>query len=197
MEIISQIQSIYCQIDKQVAEFQLKTGLRCPTGCGACCPTADVEATVLEMLPAAHQILSQGVADLWCERIAVQTPTDLCVFYDVGRLANDPGHCVFYHLRPAICRLFGFAAVHTRSGESALAACGYLKRGNSQATQKALKCQHQAPGFSALTTQLYSLEPSPRIEFLPINQALYGALLRMGLSIQLAHGEALSQTTVA
>ena len=63
MEIVSQVMDLYTQIDKAVAEFQLKCGLRCPSGCGACCPTANVETTILEMMPLALEILRRGEAD--------------------------------------------------------------------------------------------------------------------------------------
>ena len=197
MEIIPQILSIYSQMDLKVAEFQLRTGLRCPTGCGVCCPAADVQTTVLEMLPAAQQILFQGESDLWLERIAVQTPAMLCVFYELNRLQSDLGHCLFYAWRPAICRLFGFAAVHRRTGEPVLAACKHLKRIDAKAVQKAVECQSHAPVFSALATQLHSLEPGTKIEFMPINKALEKALMRVGLGIQLARKELSDQATVA
>ena len=65
MEIVSQVMDLYADIDKAVAEFQLRSGLRCPAGCGLCCPTADVRVTVLEMLPIALEILCNQDAGAW------------------------------------------------------------------------------------------------------------------------------------
>ncbi len=35
--------ALYVYMGKEVATFQLKSGLLCPQGCGRCRPTADVQ----------------------------------------------------------------------------------------------------------------------------------------------------------
>jgi predicted aldo/keto reductase-like oxidoreductase len=62
LDLVSQLKVLYGLIDKAVAELQLKSGLRCPIGCGDCCRSADVQVSVLEMLPMAREMLRDGTA---------------------------------------------------------------------------------------------------------------------------------------
>lgn len=196
MEIIARVTAIFVQIDQQVAAFQLATGLRCPNGCGNCCADADVHTTPLEMLPAAHEILCRGESAFWLERIQAQAPERACVFYQHHPAADAQGHCAIYALRPAICRLFGFAAVRNRKGSLELAACKYLKQSNPDDVARARAQQSQAPCFTHPSTLLKTLDLSAS-DLMPINAALRHAILRLGLQMQMAHSESLGITSAA
>lgn len=189
MMIVSQVMSLYAELDQRVARFQLETGLKCPFGCGLCCPTATVYATELEMLPAAGEILRRGEAEFWLERISRSPSTPGCVLYLTERPENAPGNCGFYTWRPAVCRLFGFAAVHTRDGNQVLAACKQLKILDPGTVATAMERSADAPCFSVVCSLLYALDPTSGTRLMPINEALREAIHRMGLYLQMTDPE--------
>jgi uncharacterized protein len=189
MVIVSRVMALYAELDQQVARFQLETGLECPFGCGLCCPTARVYATVLEMLPAAAEILRRGAEAYWLDRISRAPSAPGCVLYQTDRPEDAPGHCGFYTWRSAVCRLFGFAAVHNRSGEQVLAACKHLKILAPSAVATAMVHSASAPHFSNVSAMLYAIDPTLGNRLIPINEALQEALHRMGLYQQMAEQE--------
>jgi Fe-S-cluster containining protein len=196
MEILNRILSVFAQIDQQVAAFQLAAGLRCANGCGSCCATADVHTTVLEMMPLAHDLLLRGEAPWWLDRIEAQKKEPICVFYDPAPSSNASGHCSHYTLRPAICRLFGFAAVRRRDGSLELAACKQLKQAQPQDVMRAKALENQAPCFTHFGILLKTLDLAAT-DLMPINFALRQAILRLGLQLQIAHSENLGTTSAA
>jgi hypothetical protein len=52
----SEILRIYRSIDRNSKRIQRAASLSCPKGCGLCCKTQKIEATILEMLPLAEAI---------------------------------------------------------------------------------------------------------------------------------------------
>jgi Fe-S-cluster containining protein len=195
--LLEQIGALHARIDQQVKAFQLKTGLRCPNRCGACCPTADVHASVLEMLPAAHEVLCRGAAGQWLERLEAGTDTDVCVFYERQPAPEAPGHCGLYASRPSICRLFGFATVRNRNGERELSVCRQVKEADPGAVALARLYQAEAPCFSDTCTEISALDMVLGARLLPINEALRRAILRLGLSMQLSQSENLGIISAA
>jgi uncharacterized protein len=184
-DLISKIMALYAELDEKVSQFQRLTGLQCPFGCGLCCPTATVDATVLEMLPAAAEILRQGTESYWLERIAEAETRIGCVLYADNRADNAPGHCGFYPWRASVCRLFGFAAVRTRDGSSSLAVCKHLKIANPDMAKYAAAHADQAPMFSDIGAILYALDPALGSHVMPITEALGKAIQRLGLALQM------------
>lgn len=185
MMIVSQVMLLYDKLDQRVARFQLETGLKCPFGCGLCCPTATVYATVLEMLPAAGEILRRGEGEFWLERIRRAPSAPGCVLYLTERPEDAPGNCGFYTWRPAVCRLFGFAAVHTRDGKQVLAACKQLKILDPETVATAMDHSAGAPCLSNVGSLLYALDPASGSRLMPVNEALQEAIHRMGLYLQM------------
>jgi Fe-S-cluster containining protein len=197
LELLFKVAELFEGIDKKVIEFQLKSGLRCPRMCGACCPTGDVQTTVLEMLPAAQEILRRGDADFWLDRIGAQDRPSLCVFYQSLPAPDASGHCEFYAWRPAVCRLFGYAATRTRDGKPALAVCKHLKQTAPDDVAAATSLEADAPCFTWYGTQICGLDPVLGTKILPINAALRHAIERMGLQIHLAYGDRLGSSSTA
>jgi uncharacterized protein len=181
LEIVSQVMDLYVHIDKAVAEFQLKSALRCPAGCGLCCPTADVRVTVLEMLPMAHEILSNHDAGAWMDRLTAEPEAGRCVVFSEKRI-SDAGHCGFHNWRPALCRLFGFAAVRGRTGAKALSVCKYIRQNDPQGAAAAMALAEEAPCFVHYGAQVYALDPALGTALMPINAALRLAIERLGLN---------------
>jgi Fe-S-cluster containining protein len=180
LEIVSQVMDLYACIDKAVAEFQLRSGLRCPAGCGRCCPTADVRVTVLEMLPIAHEILCNHDAGVWMDRLAAQPIPERCALYSEKGIA-DAGHCTFYGHRPVLCRLFGYAAVRSRTGAQALSVCKWIRQNAPRAAAAAMALAEEAPCFVDYGSRVYALDPVLGNGLLPINTALRRAIERLGL----------------
>ena len=185
MEIVSQVMDLYADIDKAVAEFQLRSGLRCPAGCGLCCPTADVRVTVLEMLPIALEILCNQDAGAWMDRLAAQPAAGRCMLFSEERI-SDAGNCSFYSRRPVLCRLFGFAAVRNRTGDKALSVCKYISQNDPQTAASAMALADEAPCFVHYGSRVYALDPVLGNGLMPINTALRRAIERLGLSFSLA-----------
>ena len=180
--LIEEIQSLYGEIDRQVATFQIATGLRCRSGCGDCCPGAPIHAAVVEMLPLAASLVRGGVADVWLERLAAGG--DTCVGFSSTTLAPDTGHCTFYAHRPIVCRLFGFAASRNRRGGLELSSCRLIKAEMPEAVARAaalLAANGPAPSLTAYTTRIFGLDPGAFLK--PINQALGLAIERCGLAL--------------
>jgi uncharacterized protein len=193
LEIVSQVMDLYARIDKAVAEFQLKSGLRCPAGCGLCCPAADVRVTVLEMLPMAREILSNQDAGAWMDRLAAEPEAGRCAIFSEMRI-SAAGHCCFYDWRPALCRLFGFAAVRSRTGAKALSVCKHIRQNDPQGTIAAMALAEEAPCFVHYGAQVYALDPALGTELMPVNTALRYAIERLGLNYMLA--EAAPKATI-
>ena len=188
----------YDQLDREVAAFQLRSGLRCLTGCGSCCPHAPVQATVLEMLPAAHAILLRGQGDAWLERsTSRQTLGANCVLYNADAGPQSQGHCDFYTRRPMVCRLFGFAAVRDKKRQKKLAVCKILKKNSPGEAAAAIALEAEAPCFSEAAARIYGLKPDLGAGLLPINAALYQAIVHLGLRMQLGQSQSLGDTTAA
>lgn len=197
MEIVLRVMDLYAQIDRSVAEFRLKSGLRCPAGCGACCPTADVQVTVLEMLPAAHRILHTGEAVAWLARLAAAPQPGRCLLYAPQPAAEAAGHCTFYKWRPALCRLFGFAAVKGRTGAKALSVCKRIKQEDPRGGAAAASLAAEAPCFTHYSSLIYALDPALGTRLMPINAALRHAIERIGLRQSFAYAETLRDNTAA
>jgi Fe-S-cluster containining protein len=195
--LLEQINRVYTRIDNQVKTFQLKTGLRCPNGCGTCCPTADVQVSILEMLPAAYEILRQGTSADWLERIDADPAGAVCVFYGHQPAPDAQGHCGFYVYRPAVCRLFGFATVRNRAGTRELSVCMQAKNADPAVVAAARAHQAGAPCFSDVCTEISLLDMPLGARLMPINQALRRALLKLGLSMHLAQNEKLGAISAA
>jgi Fe-S-cluster containining protein len=195
--IVSQVMDLYARMDKAVTEFQLKSGLRCPPGCGSCCPAADVQVTVLEMLPAAYEILSNAKAADWMERLTALPEPNRCVLYAAQPSPGAAGNCSYYNWRPTLCRLFGFASVRNRTGIKALAVCRHIKQTDPHSAAAAIKLAEEAPSFIHFSTQVYALNPALGTRLMPINMALRQAIERTGLNILFAYRETLRDNTAA
>jgi len=197
LTLVSHVMALYERIDSAVAEFQLKSGLRCPSGCGRCCPTAKVQATLLEMLPAAHEILVRGSAADCLERLADRPVDGACAFYTPQPQPDASGHCTFYQWRPALCRLFGYAAVRDRTGGRALSVCRRIKQTDPQAVAAAMPMADAAPCFVHFGAQVFALDPVLGNRPMPINAALRQAIERLGLGIAFAYTETLRDHSAA
>ena len=119
----SQVLEVYRQADHAVTAFREATALACPGGCVHCCFSEKVEATVLEMIPAAYALFRANQAELILKRIEKEHDSKQCLLFRPDLSTPDSGGCTIYPYRALVCRLFGFAGNTDRDGVAQLARC--------------------------------------------------------------------------
>lgn len=179
-----EVLTIYDELDERIARFQGASALRCPTGCGACCLEQEIEATVLEALPLAQQILSnqqeENILGLIEEREKHEDA--LCVLYQPDPAIPGNGSCSCYRARPLVCRLFGYAMRRNKAGVLELSLCRVLKEKIPHAILKAEKRIHDGcdvPVYQDSFMRIASLDPDIGFRRLPVNLALKRALEKL------------------
>jgi uncharacterized protein len=201
-QLVPQVMAVFAAIDQQTAAVQQTTGLQCPPGCGKCCQSPTVEVTVLDCIPYALELVQQEQAEAVLQQLVDLQGADLqgdsqaradlpadrqrttCVFYQADPAIPGNGRCGIYPWRPALCRLFGFAATRNKYGQPELAACVEHK-----AMQPEMVAQTQArvaaglavPVFTQIAEQMMAIAPNLGTEYLPINQAWQRAIEHVGL----------------
>jgi len=184
-DLIAKILDIYRDIDRQTASFQMATGLRCPSRCGACCESARVESTVLECLPLANEILLRGEEDFFFTAIQekISRGDNRCVVFSPDEKTPGDGSCSRYDFRALVCRLFGFAARKNKFGEPEPSWCRVIKEKNPEILKKMEEeggYLASAPIYQDNFMRIASLHPGLGYRLLPINVALRDALSYMG-----------------
>ena len=181
--------ALYAQIDQLTDTFLATTQLHCPSGCGWCCTSPEVEATPLEMLPIAFELFGRGEGEVWIERTTREHEIKTCLFYQPDPLIPDKGRCQAYAMRPTVCRLFGWSTATNKLAQSELIVCtrhrAMMPEVVASATS-AIANGLEAPNMAALSQQVENLDPELGRQRMPINQALRVALFRVGLELQLA-----------
>lgn len=182
-DLTSEVIRIYQEIDQKTAWLQA-AGLRCPPGCGTCCESPEVEATVLEALPLAEEIYRRKVEGRVLIAIAEREDQgDLrCVLCRPDLLSPGKGRCSYYEFRSLACRLFGFAARRNKYGHLEFCACRVIKERNPQAVRRVeIKiCEGlDVPVYQESFMRIASMDPGMGFPRLPINRALKEALERL------------------
>ena len=182
------VMALYAQIDQLIETFLATTQLHCPSGCGWCCTSPDVEATLLEMLPIALELFRCGEGEVWIERTTREHEIKTCLFYQPDPLIPDQGRCQAYGMRPTVCRLFGWSTATHKLGKPELIACTRHKAlmpAVVATAAAAIANGLEAPNMAELAQQVANIDPELGRQRMPINQALRIALLRVGLELQL------------
>jgi Fe-S-cluster containining protein len=167
---IKAVKRLFRQVDKHVASFKKKSNLACLPICGECCTKRDIEATILEFLPAAyHLFLTQRYQNI-LEQLEKKSDS-ICVFYNP--LATD-GRCSNYENRGLICRLFGFSTKTDKNSQKMLITCKKVKiLFEPIKLEKFIK---KAPELTICYIKLYGIHPQLAVKYLPINDAIRKAL---------------------
>lgn len=177
------VSGLYRRLDLHAASFRAASGLECPAGCGRCCVSAEVEATVLEMLPAAFRLQRDGRLERTLAELESLPAT--CVLCLPQPAPPARGHCGLYDHRPLLCRLFGFAARLDREGARALSSCRLIRAAEPERTARAEQAVRErrvvVPVMGDYRMKLYGIDPSLGARPLPINLALAQALEMVGL----------------
>ena len=193
----SRILELYSEMDKRTSEFQSRSGLKCPAGCGQCCESPKLKATVIELLPAAEELFYRGKAQQWLECIASIGETGRCVFFQPDPSTPGNGHCQLYAFRPSICRVFGFAVMKDKNGKPELVSCRCLNEKMAilgKEVQGAIWAGMPVPSVDYFFLKIMAFEPSSLgRRQVPINQALRLALEQYGLAVRLIEANGASQ----
>lgn len=169
---INALNKLFQALDKDINRFKTKYELKCPERCGICCLKKDIEASVLEFLPAAYYLFINEKSDEFLNKLNSENSDSICIFYNP--FLQDNGLCSIYPYRGMICRLFGFAANYDKNGIPQLVTCKIIK---------------ETPGYSALKhtilnppiisdyyTKLANIDFLLTYKKLPINGAIKKAL---------------------
>jgi Fe-S-cluster containining protein len=203
-KVIRDMMALFADIDRQTERFTVQTGLKCKSGCGACCMSPEVETTVAEVLPLAAHLWFTGQAEStletirsnaskelilkWIPASAGMTVKSICVFYKPDAVVLGQGQCGIYAFRPGICRLFGFAARKDKHGQPTLVTCKVIKDSQPQvckgAQEKLQKNILEAPLLTAHAFHVFNIDPVHGEKLLPINQAIGLGLERVGYNSQ-------------
>lgn len=166
---------MYRQLDRHVSAFKRRSGLACVNGCSLCCRTGELDATILEFLPAAYDLYLKGEADAVLEQIANKQDS-ICVFYNPF---SREGNCTLYRHRGLICRLFGFSVKTDKHGVRSLVTCHPIK--NSMTCFPSIQMLEAAPKLTSYYMRLYGIDPALSIRYLPVNQAIKEAIEKVML----------------
>ena len=175
---------VYRVIDQGIENLKNECGLSCPFGCGTCCESPNVEASILEMLPVAIWMFESGEVDMWLEKLATKGDDPTCVFYTPETLSYGQGRCGIYPIRPSMCRLFGYAAVRDKLGNLKFGACKVMKAVSPDEVAEVIAAT-QRPGavlsFADASNCVASVDPVLGTARLAINRAVIRAVERIGL----------------
>ena len=168
---------LYKEMETVFSSFQKENNLSCPEGCGACCLSPEIEASVAEMLPLAHYLIKTNKA--------IETLNDLqdssrtCVLYQSQTANGEKGYCKAYEYRPAICRMFGVASVSTKDNTIKYSICSKLKQEKPREIEDLKLRKPQAPFMHEWIHKLLSIDPEILQQRQPINLALKEALMKL------------------
>lgn len=167
---INALNSIFREADKHVINFQYHANISCISGCNLCCIKPDIDATIIEFLPGAYNLLLSQEYENILDKINSKTDT-MCVFHNP---LSTTAYCSHYQNRGLVCRLFGYSAKTTKTGDKSLVTCKLVKQ-LIEVNGINDKLGY-APEMSNYYLKLYGIDPKLAVQYLPINQAIKNAL---------------------
>jgi len=177
----SEIVRIYRGIDRKITRLQHAASISCPEGCGACCETPHIEATILETLPLAEAVFDcgeeDGVLRLVEEKLSRNDFT--CALFLPEENISGNGRCSYYTSRPLLCRLFGFAARRNRLNELEFCTCRRIKEiapDSVNRSQIGVSAGLRVPVFQESFMRIAALNPAIGFQRRPINLAIKEAI---------------------
>jgi len=168
-ELSDSIKLKYDEISKVFGDFQQKSALTCPPGCGKCCFKPDISCTPYELLPMALHLLDQGRAERVLEK-ALENIHERCLFLQISDESAGKARCSEYDYRPFICRAFGVSARNGKKGVD-YSICRELKK-NDLFTPDFGHVDEDLPYIEVWKKRLETLDPKLLEKEIPINQSL-------------------------
>jgi len=178
------VENIHRFTDQLVQAFAQASGLRCPLNCGFCCTVDHVEASELEMLPAALYLYDQGVRLASMQKFLIERGHADCYFYLRESPEGALGRCSLYQCRGTLCRLFGFMQRNSKDGSPELLVCKTLRQDTDKSilgkVQESITSgKMSAPNIATIQARMSALEPFLAHPERHINRALEKALARI------------------
>jgi len=187
-ELASAVGDVYEQLDATVARFAGCNSFGCPPGCGTCCQSEKVEATVLEMLPLAFHLFESHQAELLLKRLEAIGTIKQCILYRFDWSQDGKWGCSQYQHRAVVCRLFGYAGNRGKDGARRFALCRHMKpdvaSGGSLVDRQLRGADFdlaEMPLFAEAGMAITALHPGMGTDRKPINEALMAALFKVGM----------------
>ncbi len=186
-ELEAQVLEEYRLLDVAVAAFAKRSGLSCPQGCGHCCISEKVEATVLECLPLAFLLFRTTQAEPMLRVLEENGDNKRCVLYHPDLTRAGIWGCSQYGTRTVVCRLFGFAGNPDRDGVARPALCRVMKAAAGPDEVQIIAHDPLAPMplFVDAGLHITTMHPGLGTARLPINVALWRALMKVGMVLDL------------
>jgi Fe-S-cluster containining protein len=176
---VNLVESLFAQLELEIAQFQETSTLSCVAGCGKCCTTPDIDASPLEFLPWAYHLFLNGNAETVLEVLKNTTSENCLLYKSLSLVDSTRGSCMDYKYRGLICRLFGFGANKDKYGQLRLASCKIIKENQKEAFEKTDAAINEGLSVPVFTDYYMNLS---QIDFrlgnliLPINKALIFAI---------------------
>ncbi|MCX7957743.1 MAG: YkgJ family cysteine cluster protein [Deltaproteobacteria bacterium] len=169
------VEILFEEIDREISLYQNSSGIKCAEHCrGECCNKNDIFATVLEFIPLAFFLHSEGLADrIFTE--TVNAENGLCVLY-----LRESGKCMFYIQRGLLCRLFGFSSVRDKNGGLQVVTCRQIK----SEYRESLKSNPCNIVMSDWYRRLSAIDLHLGTELLHINEAIKTAIEQTGIFLR-------------
>lgn len=170
---VNEVKKVLEEAEIQTNYFGQKNGISCPSGCGLCCITPNIEASPLEFLPAAYQLYRDGKAETALELVREKPLKSVCIFYD-----DAPGtteRCTMYANRGLVCRLFGYSARINKLNQYSMITCQIIKQSEpyNKLGQPELRFAPLAAGFYM---QLRNIDIREGDRMMPVNEAIRNAI---------------------
>lgn len=167
---IIRVKRVFRQLAIHSSVFKKSSALSCVSGCSACCTKPDIEATILEFLPAAYDMYLNDTYEQVLESLDKKSDST-CIFYNP---LGEGGACTNYQNRGLICRLFGFSSKIDKYGNREFVSCKYIKAMADETVMK--DAIEKAPDMSAYYMRLFGIDQKLAIQYFPINEAIKKAI---------------------
>lgn len=174
-EKVRAVEEVFASLDQDIRNLQSWSGLHCKIGCGKCCFKADIEATVLEFLPFAHDLYVDNLAFDWLVKLK-DNGSPICLILNPTQAGV--GLCSEYKNRGLICRLFGFSARTNKYGKKELVTCQVIKtEQQAEFEDAASKLENkEVPMMQQYYWKLQAIDHELAHQFYPINEAIKKAI---------------------
>lgn len=178
---IKLLDELFITLDKEIIIFKHNSGLNCLSKCCDCCKTDDIEATILEFLPAAHYLHKKGLSyyylDLLEKYLSKENITNnkICIFCIQTFENNENSGCKIYEYRGLICRLFGFSGKVDKYNEVQLVTCQPIKKGFMSEYNDIINNKTKIAKIPIIRNyymQLYGIDYNLSNKMYPINKAI-------------------------
>ncbi len=176
LDKVKAVEEVFERLDAEIQAFQSWSSLHCAHGCGKCCFKPDIEATILEFIPFAHFLHTQGSAYAWLERLNEATSSQ-CLILNPTQIGA--GLCSEYKHRGLICRLFGYSARTNKYGKNELVTCAVIKSEQETDYNEArakIEDGTKVPVMNQYYMRLHAIDAELTREFFPINEAIKRAI---------------------